>query len=71
MRKKMLLLTLALAAAAASLTAPSATAGGTHACPRCTTYEDGSQCCVSCICDASGRPLACTNNICPPPGGGA
>jgi hypothetical protein len=66
MRKKMLFLALALTAAVASLTAPGAMAGGTHACPRCITYSDGSQCCISCICDASGRPLACTNNACPP-----
>lgn len=70
MRKKMLFLALALAATAASLVAPGAVSGSTtHACPRCTTYPDGSQCCVSCICDASGRILACTNNFCPPPGG--
>ncbi|HEY0510278.1 MAG TPA: hypothetical protein VGH73_00140 [Thermoanaerobaculia bacterium] len=70
MRKKMLLLALSLAAAAASLTTPSAVAGGTHACPRCTTYADGSQCCVSCVCNSSGFPIACTNNYCPPAGGG-
>ena len=69
MRQKLLLLSLSLAAVAGSLLAPRAEAGGTHACPRCTTYADGSQCCVSCICDASGRPVACTNNFCPPPGG--
>jgi membrane protease subunit (stomatin/prohibitin family) len=69
MRKKMLLLALSLAAAAASLTAPSAVASGTHSCPRCTTYADGSQCCVSCICNSSGFPIACTNNFCPPAGG--
>ena len=71
MRKKMLLLALSLAALAGSLTASRAVAGGTHACPICTTYADGSQCCVSCTCDASGRILACTNNYCPPAGGGA
>ncbi|HSS49897.1 MAG TPA: hypothetical protein VLX28_13250 [Thermoanaerobaculia bacterium] len=70
MRKKMLLLTLALAAVAASLSTIRVEAGGTHACPRCVTYADGSQCCASCICDASGRVIACTNNFCPPPGGG-
>lgn len=37
-------------------------------CPQCTTYSDGSQCCVSCWCDGSGMPVACTNNYCPPPG---
>jgi hypothetical protein len=55
MRKKMLLLTLALAAAAASLTVPSAQATGTHSC------RFG---CRSCICDASGIPIACTNVYC-------
>jgi hypothetical protein len=69
MRKKMMFLAFALAAAAAAVTAPGAVAGGTHACPICTTYADGSQCCVSCICDASGRRLACTNNFCPPADG--
>jgi hypothetical protein len=66
MRKKMAFLAFALAAAAAAVTAPSAVAGGTHACPRCTTYADSSQCCVSCVCDASGLPVACTTHYCPP-----
>jgi hypothetical protein len=39
-------------------------------CPQCTTYSDGSQCCVSCWCDGTGMPVACTNNYCPPEGGG-
>jgi hypothetical protein len=69
MRKKMLLLAMSLAALAGSLSVSRATAGGTHACPRCTTYADGSQCCVSCVCDASNHILACTNNYCPPAGG--
>ncbi len=69
MRKKMLLLTLSLLALAGALSTSRAEAGGTHACPRCTTYPDGSKCCVSCICDASGRPVACTQNFCPPAGG--
>jgi hypothetical protein len=67
MRKKMLFLTLALAATASSLTAPRADASGNHACPRCTTYDDGSQCCVSCVCNSAGFPIACTQNACPPP----
>ncbi|MDP9121794.1 MAG: hypothetical protein M3O15_10600 [Acidobacteriota bacterium] len=71
MRKKMLLLTFALAAVAGALTAPRAVASGTHSCPICTTYSDGSRCCVSCVCDSSGHVLACTNNFCPPNGGGA
>ena len=55
MRKKMLLLILSLAATAASLTAPTAQAAGTHAC------QFG---CRSCICNASGIPIACTNVAC-------
>lgn len=66
MPKKMLLLVLVLAALAGALVGPLAEAGGTHACPRCTTYPDGSQCCVSCICDDAGRLVACTNHYCPP-----
>jgi len=56
MRKKMLLLSLALAATAASFATPSAQAAGTtHSC------RFG---CRSCICDASGVPIACTNAYC-------
>ncbi len=40
--------------------------GGGGSCPQCTTYANGSQCCVSCWCDGSGMPVACTQNICPP-----
>ena len=69
MRKKMLLLALSLAALAGSLSASRAAAGGTHACPICTTYSDGSQCCVSCVCDANNHILACTDHYCPPEGG--
>jgi hypothetical protein len=70
MRKTMLFLALSLAALAASLPAPQAEAGGTRSCPRCITYSDGSQCCVSCTCDAkTGIPIACTENFCPPEGG--
>jgi hypothetical protein len=59
MRKKMLLLALVLAATA-SLTAPSAQAGPLggggpfHACSMCTTFSDGSQCCITCQCNDSG-----------------
>ena len=71
MRKKALLLVLSLALLA-TLAGSLAQAGGTtHSCPICTTYADGSQCCVSCICDESGRRIACTNHFCPPAGGGA
>jgi membrane protease subunit (stomatin/prohibitin family) len=68
MRKKMMLLALSLAALAGALTAPSAQAGGTYSCPRCTTYADGSQCCISCVCGSNGFPIACTNNYCAPAG---
>jgi hypothetical protein len=70
MRKKLLFLALTLAVSAtAALTTP------VHAttyvgCPQCITYSDGSQCCVSCICDGKGNVVACTNNYCPPEGGG-
>lgn len=70
MRKKMLLLALALAATA-SLTAPSAQAGPPlggggldHTCPRCTTLSDGSQCCIYCQCNASETIFACPANAC-------
>lgn len=66
MRKKMLLLALSLAALAGSMSASRAAAGGTHSCPICTTYADGSRCCVSCVCDANNQILACTNHYCPP-----
>ena len=69
MRKKMLILALSLTAAALSFPAPRAEAGGTYPCPRCTTYSNGSQCCVSCVCNSSGFPIACTDNYCPPEGG--
>jgi hypothetical protein len=49
--------------------APQGEEGGGY-CPQCTTYADGSQCCVSCTCDASGTPIACTDHYCPPPGEG-
>jgi hypothetical protein len=57
MRKKMFLLVLALAAVAGSLTAPRAQAvdGGTHSC------RFG---CRSCVCNAAGVPIACTNAYC-------
>jgi hypothetical protein len=65
MRKKMLLLSV-LVAAVAGLAIPRAdAAAGNHACPICTTYPDGSTCCVSCVCDGSGRIIACTDHYCP------
>lgn len=57
MRKKMTFLALALALTAGAFTASRAAAGGTHAC------QFG---CRSCICDASGIPIACTNVYCNP-----
>lgn len=66
MRKKVLFLVFALLLASLSVLY----AGGNHPCPQCTTYADGSQCCVSCICNAQGFVVACTDNFCPPPDGG-
>jgi hypothetical protein len=67
----MLFLALALAATAASLTAPRAQAGligggPYHSCPRCTTLPNGAQCCISCLCNADGIPTACAENACVP-----
>jgi len=65
MRKNLLLLALGLAATAAALTAPRIQAfplgGGPpyHDCPVCTTFEDGSQCCITCQCGADGTPVLC------------
>jgi len=74
MSKKALLLLLVLAALAGGFAGTLAEAGGTDgggsSCPICTTYADGSQCCVSCWCDETGFPVACTNHYCPPAGSG-
>lgn len=64
MRIKMLLLALLLASIA-GLTSPSADAASNQSCSSCTTYPDGSSCCVSCMCDGYGRVLWCTDNFCP------
>jgi hypothetical protein len=69
MRKKMLLLTLALVATVSLATARTGTATTYVSCPICTTYSDGSQCCVPCTCDDKGHRLACTNVYCPPDDG--
>jgi hypothetical protein len=68
MRKKMLLLALALATLTGALTASRATAVGSTYCPQCTYYADGSSCCVSCWC-RNGIAYMCTDNYCPPEGG--
>ncbi len=70
--RKMLFLALVLAlTAAGSLSTPRAeAAGGGFSCPICTTYADGSQCCVSCWCDSYGHIVACTDHYCPPADGG-
>jgi hypothetical protein len=65
MRKKALPLVLALAAAAAALLVPPRLAAS-GSCLICTTYSNGSKCCVDCICSATGRIIACTENFCPP-----
>jgi len=70
MFRKVLFLACLLLALLCSLPARRAEAEGGFSCPRCTTYANGSQCCVSCWCDANGFPIACTNHFCPPPDGG-
>jgi hypothetical protein len=69
MRKKMLFLALALTALAASTSTSVSAIPPTSVPCGCTTYSDGSQCCV-CRCDARGRILYCTDVMCPPADGG-
>lgn len=66
MRTKSLLLALLLTWVA-GLSSPPADAAGTHPCPVCTTYPDGSTCCVGCVCNGAGQVIFCTDNYCPPP----
>lgn len=69
MRKKLFLLTLALAALTGAITftpQPADAVGGTCG-PICTYYSDGSKCCVSCW--GTWPSCGCTNNYCPPEGG--
>ena len=71
MHKKMLLLGLAMAAVIGSLSTPRATAGligggPYHACPVCTTFADGSQCCITCQCGVNGTPVICPDIACLP-----
>ncbi len=67
MRKKMLLLSIAVAALIGALTTPPSLAVGGVCKPQCTYYSDGSQCCVSCW--GTWPNCGCTNNYCPPEGG--
>ncbi len=66
MRRKLLLLVLSLALLAGSLTTFRAEAAGNHACRFCTTQPDGATCCRSCVCNAQGIPIACTQVACGP-----
>ena len=65
MRKKLMLLALLLASVAGFSNPRADAAAGSHSCSSCTTYPDGSTCCVSCWCDSSGGVIACTDNFCP------
>ncbi|HEX4965193.1 MAG TPA: hypothetical protein VF173_30570 [Thermoanaerobaculia bacterium] len=65
MRRKLLLLTLSLALLAGSLSAFRVEASN-HSCRFCTTQADGTQCCRSCVCNAQGLPIACTQVACLP-----
>lgn len=67
MRKKMLLLALAVTALAGALSTQPASAVGGVCGPICTYYSDGSKCCVSCF--GTWPHCGCTNNYCPPEGG--
>ena len=67
MRKKMLFLVLAMAAAVgSSLPAFRAEASSNHSCRFCSTRPDGTQCCRSCVCNDQGIPIACTQVACGP-----
>jgi hypothetical protein len=63
MRKKMIMLLVAVAALAGALsTQPASAVGGTCA-PICKTYADGSRCCRSCF--GTWPNCGCTNVYCP------
>lgn len=68
MRKKIAMLSLALAAlAGAFLSTPKAEAVARVCQDICTYYSDGSKCCVSCF--GIWPSCGCTNVYCPPEGG--
>jgi hypothetical protein len=75
MSKRLLLLAFALTATAASVLAPRAQAsligggGPYHSCPMCTSFPDGSQCCINCLCSADGNVMICPENGCASVGG--
>lgn len=67
MRKKMLLLSIAVATLiGAFATQPSSAVGGVCQ-PMCTYYSDGSRCCVPCW--GTWPHCGCTDVYCPPEGG--
>lgn len=67
MRKKIVMLSLALGAlAGAFLSTPQAQAVGGTCSPRCTYYSNGSKCCVNCW--GTWPNCGCTNVYCPPEG---
>jgi len=66
MHRKLLLLTLSLALLAGSLSTFRVEASSNHSCRFCSTGPDGTQCCRSCVCNAQGIPIACTQVACGP-----
>ena len=54
MRKKMMLLVLSFAMLAGALATAPVQADDGYYCPRCTTFSDGSQCCIPCWCYPDG-----------------
>ena len=67
--RKMILLAAAFSLSLAAVSfSPRAQADDSYPCPQCTTYPDGSQCCVSCTCFSSGRFTIsmCAENACAP-----
>jgi hypothetical protein len=64
MRRKLLLLILSLALVAGSLSTFRVEAADTHSCRFCSTQPDGTTCCRSCVCNAQGIPIACTQVFC-------